>query len=263
MKAYLSTFMLRLKLETQYRAAALGGLVTQVFFGLILVYLYRTLYGTGADAKTLRDIATYVWIQQAFFRMLLSTDGTLTEAILRGDMAYLLVRPIDQYAYWFMRALAQKAMGALLRCAPLLLVAALLPAGVGISLPASLPALLVCLLSLLLGLLTVCAVDTLSSGIILRTLDNRGVTSVISSLKMFLAGNILPLTLFPDAWQRALAFSPFSQIMDTPIRLYTGQYALAQAPALLALQCAWIALLILIGWAVWHKNLTRIVVQGG
>ena len=45
MKTYWAAFLMRAKMETQYRAAALSGLATQLFFGLILVYLYRALYG--------------------------------------------------------------------------------------------------------------------------------------------------------------------------------------------------------------------------
>ena len=43
MKAYLSVFRLRRRLETQYRGAALGGIICQMFFGLVLIALYRAL----------------------------------------------------------------------------------------------------------------------------------------------------------------------------------------------------------------------------
>ena len=132
MKTYWAAFLMRAKMEAQYRAAALSGLATQLFFGLILVYLYRALYGAGADLATLASTATYVWIQQAFFRMVCADDNTLTAAIIKGDMAYQLVRPVDQYNFWFARNLAMKLVGALMRAFPLLLIAALLPTGVGI-----------------------------------------------------------------------------------------------------------------------------------
>ena len=37
MKAYLSVFRMRLRMETQYRGAVLGGIACQIFFGLILI----------------------------------------------------------------------------------------------------------------------------------------------------------------------------------------------------------------------------------
>ena len=249
MKTYWAAFLMRAKMETQYRAAALSGLATQLFFGLILVYLYRALYGAGADLSALASTATYVWIQQAFFRMVCSDDNTLTAAIIKGDMAYQLVRPVDQYNFWFARNLAMKLVGALMRAFPLLLIAALLPTGVGLSAPAS------------FGALT--ALSNISAGLVLVTLDNRGVNAVITFLILFLCGNILPLTLFPDRWQRFIQWQPFAQILDAPIRLYTGEYALRGFPQIALMQVFWIVLLVLIGRMLWRHTLRRIVIQGG
>ena len=44
MRAYLHVFRMRLRMELQYRGAALGGIICQLFFGLILIALYRALY---------------------------------------------------------------------------------------------------------------------------------------------------------------------------------------------------------------------------
>ena len=78
-----------------------------------------------------------------------------------------------------------------------------------------------------------------------------------------LSGNLLPLTLFPDSWQRVISFLPYSQVLDAPIRLYTGEWALAQAPRALGIQCAWIVILIILGLWLWRKNQKRLIVQGG
>ena len=43
LRPYLSAFRVRALLETQYRGAALGGLVTQMFFGLVYIALYLSL----------------------------------------------------------------------------------------------------------------------------------------------------------------------------------------------------------------------------
>lgn len=263
MKTYWATFVMRLKLETQYRAAALGGLVTQLFFGLILVFLYRALLGAPADAAVMQATATYVWIQQAFFRMIFSTDGTLTNTILKGDMAYQLVRPVDQYTFWFARTMAAKLAGTLMRAIPMLLIVIWLPRGIGLGAPASLPAFFGALLALLLGLLTITAVSAFSDGLVLLTLDNRGINAVLSFLITFFSGNLLPLTLFPDSWQRFITCLPFSQILDTPIRLYTGEYALTALPQLLLMQMLWIAVFVIVGRLLWHGTLRRIIVQGG
>lgn len=263
MKCYLSTFLLRLKLETQYRAAAIGGIICQMFFGLILIYLYRTVQLPTQSSETIAATATYVWFQQACFRMLVSNDGELTQSILKGDIACQLVRPVDQYWYWFARSLAQKVMGCALRALPMLFFALLLPRGVGLALPKSFAHLVLCLVSLALGFVVVSAVATISNGIIIRTLDNRGVTAALNLIMIFLAGNIIPLSMFPNSWQRMNALNPFAQIIDTPIKLYTGEYLLREIPGQMLIQCLWIIALVALGRYIWTRNLKRVIVQGG
>ena len=263
MKAYLSTFVMRWKMELQYRGAVIGGVICQIFFGLILVSLYGALYRSKPQALPLEAVASYVWLQQAFFRMLLSTDVELLDKIRTGGIAYELCRPIHLYGFYYARMLAQKLLGSLLRAAPMLAVALLLPRGMGLMAPVSPAALIVAVIGLLLGLLCVCALDNITMALTMRTLDHRGVMAMLNLLMMFLAGNILPLTLFPDSWQRVITLLPYAQLLDTPIRIYTGQYALERAPQALLIQLVWITLLVALGEWLWARHQKRLIIQGG
>lgn len=263
MRAYLAVFRMRWKMETQYRGAALGGLLCQVFFGLILISVYRALYQGAPQALPLSSVVSYVWLQQAFFRMLLSNDSELSDKIRTGAIAYDLCRPLSAYGYYYSRALAQKLMGSLLRGVPMLALALLLPEGWRLSPPASLPALVLGLAGLLLGLLCVCALDNVAMGITLRTIDAKGVQALFSLVMMTFSGNLLPLTLFPDSWQQAVTLLPYAQLLDAPIRFYTGSLSPAQAPRALGIQLGWTALLICLGLLIWRKNEKEIALQGG
>ncbi|MDO5327608.1 MAG: ABC-2 family transporter protein [Clostridia bacterium] len=263
MRAYLSVFRMRWKMELQYRGAVVGGFICQVFFGLILVALYRALYAGKPQAMPLSSVTTYVWLQQAFFRMLLSSDDDLREKIRTGNIAYDLCRPVQMYGYYYARIAAQKLLGSLLRAAPMLVFALLLPKGWGLAAPASFPALLASVAGLLLGLLCVCALENVTMAFTMRTLDPRGIQAMLNLLMTLLAGNILPLTLFPDSWQRILTLLPHAQILDAPIRLYTGERALSDAAGILALQAVWIVIIVAFGLWLWQKNQKRLIVQGG
>ena len=263
MKAYLSVFRMRLRMETQYRGAVLGGIVCQVFFGLILISVYRALYAGKPQPLPFSHVATYVWLQQAFFRMLLSSDADLMDKIRTGAIAYDLCRPVRLYGFYYARIMAQKLMGSLLRAFPMLVFAALLPEGWGISLPASLPALALSLAALLLGLCCICSMENITMAFTMRTLDPRGFQAMLNLLMMILSGNILPLTLFPDSWQRTITLLPYAQMLDAPIRLYTGEYMIQQAPGVLLLQGGWTVLLVLAGMMLWKRNQHRLIIQGG
>ena len=263
MKTYLSVFRMRRRLETQYRGAVLGGFLCQMFFGLILIALYRALYAGKPQPIPFSHITTYVWLQQAFFRMLLASDADLSDKIRTGSIAYDLCRPIHLYSFYYARILAQKFMGSLLRGFPMLILAALLPEGWGISAPASPAALGWALAALALGLFCVSALENITMAFTMRTLDARGMQALLNLLMMTLAGNILPLTLFPDSWQPVITALPYAQLLDAPIRLYTGVYAVSEAGRILLLQAGWTLALVLAGNLFWQRNQRRLIIQGG
>ena len=209
------------------------------------------------------SVATYVWLQQAFFRMLLASDGDLLDKIRTGGIAYDMCRPMNLYFYYYFRVMAQKLLGSLLRAAPMLVFALLLPAGFRVSAPASLSAFLVSALGLTLGLLCTCPLENITMGFTMRTLDSRGVQAILNLLMVTFSGNLLPLTLFPDAWQKVITLLPYAQLLDAPIRLYTGQWALSEAPRVLLVQAAWTLVLAGLGLLLWRRNQKRLIIQGG
>lgn len=254
---------MRFHLETQYRGAALGGLATQFFFGFILIALYKTLYEATPQSIPLSQTVTYVWLQQACFRMLLSNDAELTQTVRTGGMAYEMCRPLSPYGFYYARAMAQKMMGSALRAAPLLLVAFLLPAPWCMTAPAGVWQFAVFTLALFLGLLCVCALDNIAMAFTIRSLDNSGIQSALNLISVTFSGNLLPLTLFPDSWQKVLHFTPHAQLLDAPIRIYTGACTPVQAMEMLLIQAMWAVILVCIGSLMWHSNQKKMIIQGG
>jgi ABC-2 type transport system permease protein len=264
LKPYFTAFRLRALLETQYRGAALGGLVTQIAFGLAMIFLYDALYRSGGDTSVpFSQVVTYVWLQQAFFRALIGSDASLSEAIMTGSIAYELCRPVDTYFYWYLRTLAQKFVGSAMRAAPMFLFALLLPKPLGISPPQSPGALLLFLISMALGFACISAIANIQNAITMRTLDSRGISNVIQMIFFFLSGNLIPLTLFPQNWQTAVRYQPFAQALDMPIRLYMGSYPPVEILLSFGVQIFWLCMLVALGRFLWRRNLRRVTIQGG
>lgn len=261
LRPYLSAFRVRALLETQYRGAALGGLVTQVFFALVYIALYHALYASGGAQETpLEEVVTYVWLQQMAFRALLSADDELNERVLSGGIAYDLCRPVDPWGWWFSRAVAQKLVGMLMRGAPMVLLQFLMPAGYRMALPSSWGAGAAFTVSLVAGLAVIAAVDAIRSAVVMRTLDSRGISAMLQLLMMIFAGNVIPLTLFPAQVQGLIRFQPFAQALDAPIRLYLGGGGFLLA---LCVQLGWLLALSWLGRAMWRRELLRVTIQGG
>ncbi|MCR5331116.1 MAG: ABC-2 family transporter protein [Lachnospiraceae bacterium] len=263
MRSYLSAFNMRKKMELQYRGAVVGGFICQVFFGIILIAIYRALYAGKPQSMPLEQITSYVWLQQAFFRMLFASDPELLDKIRTGGIAYDLCRPLDIYWFYYARIVAQKLIGSLMRGIPMIVFAFLLPKGWGLVLPASAGGLFLGILALIIGLLCISALENITMGFTMRTLDPRGMQAVLNMLMMTFSGNILPLTLFPDSWQKVIRLLPYAQLLDSPIRLYTGETAVADAPRIITIQLVWLLILAFAGIRFWHSNQKRIIIQGG
>lgn len=263
MRGYLSVFIMRLRMEIQYRGAMIGGIFCQMFFGMVLIALYRALYEGNPQSTPIENVVTYVWLQQAFFRMMLAVDNELVDKIRTGDIAYDMCRPVNMYGFYYARIMAQKVMGSLMRAVPMLILAAFLPKGWGISAPSSFVGLLAALPALVLGVFCVCALSNIAMAFTMKTLDPRGMQGLLNLLMMTFSGNLLPLTLFPDRWQKVITLIPYAQLLDAPIRLYTGDFAISEALRVYAVQSFWTVALVLLGAYMWKLNQKRMIVQGG
>ena len=71
MKQYISFFKLKFATGLQYKAAAIAGLATQIFFGFVFIMVYVAFYGSGTNDvdMTLRELIQYMWLGQAFFSL--------------------------------------------------------------------------------------------------------------------------------------------------------------------------------------------------
>ena len=128
MSAYTALLSAQLRTLLQYRAAALAGLTTQLFFGFVIVMVYEAFYASASAPMpmTLREVTTYTWLGQAMLGLMpWYIDPEIRERIRTGGVAYELLRPADLYNMWFIRSAARRAAPTLLRALPIFAVAGL------------------------------------------------------------------------------------------------------------------------------------------
>lgn len=165
MKKYISFFVIRFSMGLQYRAAALAGVVTQFAWGMMEIMIYTAFYQTDAAAfpMTMAATASYLWLQQSFLCLFMSwlTDWDILNAIRDGGIAYELCRPVDIYFMWFAKSMSNRLSGVVLRCLPILVVAFIVPAPYGLSLPAGIDSFVMFVITLILGLLVMVSITML------------------------------------------------------------------------------------------------------
>ena len=83
MKAYLAILSSRFLALLQYRAAAVAGVCTQLFFGLVRVMIFDGFYrsSSGPQPMTYDQVVTYIWLGQAMLALtLLAVDNDVAES---------------------------------------------------------------------------------------------------------------------------------------------------------------------------------------
>lgn len=267
MKAYFTFFRMRLLNSLQYRAAALGGIVTQFFWGFMEIQLYRAFYAEHAAAFPMQfdHLVHYIWLRQAFL-VIFNTwkfEGELFDMILSGNVAYELCRPASLYGMWFARTIAVRISGAAMRCWPILTVAVLLPAPWGLRFAASPSTFLWFLLSMILTLCVTSAYTLIIYFSCFYTVSADGIRAVLNPISDFLCGGIIPLPFMPNWLAQIVKYSPFGAMLNAPLRIYSGDIAGSAMVETLILQFAWLIGLILIGYVLQRRGMRKLCIQGG
>jgi ABC-2 type transport system permease protein len=271
LQPYASVFAGRFQVMLQYRTAAVAGFITQLWFGVIRILIFAAFYAGGAARAPmhLHDVVTYTWLGQAFLVFLpWAADPDVSEMVRSGAVAYDRLRPVDTYAWWYMRALAYSVARVLPRAALMFGFAAIVLPLVGLGrwalAPPPTPAAMALFVVAGIGMVMLsAAIVLLLNVIIVRTLDERGPNILMASFVNLFSGAVVPLAFFPDAARPWLRAGPMAGLVDIPFSIWFGGLTGWGAASAIALQFGWVAALIAFGHWTLGAAMRRLQVQGG
>lgn len=266
MKVYINYFKLRIITFLQYRGAAIAGLSTQFFWGIMMVFIYMALYQNSDNVSmNLTEVICYVWLHQAFYAFLTVRvmDNEIRDSIKSGAVAYEIIRPYNLYFWWYIKNLAKRIANGMLRFAPVIIIASLLPSPYGMRLPASFMNFVLFLVSLILGSLVVTGINMLVHTIGFYTYNEAGISSMLNSTMEVFCGAYVPVALLPMFIQKATYYLPFRLVSDLPFRLYSNNIGINEGLFSIGLQIIWIIILIIFGNYLINRALKKVFIQGG
>ncbi len=267
MRAYLSIIKIRFILLLQYRMAAIAGVCTQFFFGMVRVMVFYAFYSTTTNKAplTYSQAITYIWIGQALFSMVpWNGDSEIQNLIRTGDISYELLRPINLYDQWFCRAFALRTAPTILRAIPMFIIALfLLPKDYGMMFPPTVSAFMGWVITIFGALMISCTITNIINICTLWSISGDGITRLLSAIVTFSSGMIVPLPLFPDWLKKVLELLPFSGLVDIPIRFYIGDIPINEIHKYFIFQITWAIILYIFGQWLLNRKLKDIIVQGG
>ena len=268
MISYLNYFKVRFIVNLQYRAAAIAGFVTQLFFGLVYIFMYLAFYESNPNSvlpMNWPELVTYIWLQQSFFGVLhpYYKDEELLNMITNGNLAYELIRPQSIFIKFYIKTLSTRVVSTLLRSTPLLIVTFMLPENLRLGLPVSFNNFIIFVIAIILACLLVNSFCVIIHILTMFTLDSKGTISIYSVIYDVFSGGIVPLPFFPIWLKKIAGLLPFKLINDFPFRIYSGNLSIAEGMPLLIETTIWIIISIIIGIILSKIALKKAVVQGG
>jgi viologen exporter family transport system permease protein len=267
---YVATMSARFRMLLQYRAAALAGFATQLFWGFLKIMVLEAFYAgaTTPPPMSFREVVSYVWLGQAMLTFLpWNVDADIRQMVRSGGLVYELLRPVDVYNLWYARTLALRTAPMLLRAVPMFLFAGVVlplvnPAW-SLAPPPSIASGIAWVCSMTGSLLLGCAITALMHASLPFTVAADGVVRFVPALVLVFSGMIAPLPLFPDWLQPWLDALPFRWLADMPFRVYTGHVRPIEGLRGCAIQLVWTAVILGGGRWLLGRGLRRAELFGG
>jgi ABC-2 type transport system permease protein len=246
-----------------YRWANLAGLVTNIFWGIIISYVMIALFRTRSSAGgfNVSDTLSYVWVVQAMIMIVLPFGWyDLMLTIRSGEVVTDLCKPCDFCWYWFSREIGRDCYYLLFRGLPTYTAGMLL---FGFGPTGDWRHWLAYAMSLPLGAVLGIACRFLYNIVAFWIVEARAMAVLAGTIALFFTGSYIPLPFLPP-WLYTLAvWSPFNGLMNVPAEVFLGK--LTGGPLLFEItrQIGWIIILVLAVRIVTSIAARRVEVQGG
>ena len=267
MSFYLSYFKLRFITSLQYKAQAIAGILTQIFFGFVFIMVYLAFYesNNNVDVMSLSELITYLWLGQAFFSLtyIYYRDNEIFNIIKNGNIAYELIRPRKLYFIWYFKILGVRLAGVLLRFLPVLVLAFLLPYPYKLSLPYNFISFILFIVTLFIGTLLVTSFICFYHILSLKLLNDKGIVVILCGIADIFSGGVVPIPFFPKYLKFIANILPFRYIFDLSYRVYSNNIGTNEALFGIVVQLLWFLIITLLGYILLNKILKKVIVQGG
>lgn len=246
-----------------YRAAAVAGLATNFFFGLLRAAVLVALYGSRSElaGMSVQDAVTYTGLTQAIIAYLsIFSWYDVMNSVHSGDVAADLLKPMRYMWFWLAQDVGRALAAFLLRGLPIMVLYAVF---FDISYPGPPTQWLALATAAVLGLLVSFSWRFIVNLAAFWTPNALGIGRFAFILCWFMSGFLMPLRYFPE-WVIDICYlTPFPYTVNTIVEVYLGLLRGPELVAALVSQVLWFAVLLGLGQIVLQAGVKRLVVLGG
>lgn len=263
MRLFFHLARLAFQRQITYRAAALAGLATNFFFGLLRASVLVALFGSQqvVEGISVQGAITYTGLTQAIIATL-SFFGwwEVMDAVYSGDIGMALLKPLDTFNFWLAQDLGRALANLIMRGLSIMALYALF---FDITMPASAGSWLALGVALVLGWLVSFAWRFLINLAAFWSPNARGIGRFGFALTWVLSGFIMPLRLFPTWFVQLCNLTPFPSMINTIVEVYLGVISGSALLQALLVQALWFLALALLAKLLLRAGVRHLVIQGG
>jgi ABC-2 type transport system permease protein len=246
-----------------YRLRYYTGIVTYFIYVSIYYFIWKAIYEHSASIEgfDFKQLLTYVavgWIIRSFYYN--NIDQEIAIQVMEGKLAMDLIKPVNTQFMYVAQALGESVFRLALLTLPTAVVLALV---FPVRLPASALHFAAFLLSVFLSFFLVAGINFCVGTFAIRLKSILGLLRAKYFLLELFSGLLIPISFFPEVFQKALAFMPFQYISYIPVLIYLGKIRGLGILKALGIQLFWVFALIALGDALWRWSSRRITIQGG
>ena len=246
-----------------YRLRYFTGIVTYFIYVSVYYFIWKAIYAHSASIEgfDFAHLLTYIgvgWIIRSFYFN--NIDQEIAYQVMEGRLAMDLIKPVNIQMMYVARAAGESVFRLALLTVPtalvLFLVYPLRP-------PASLGHTGAFLVSVILSFLIVAAINFAVGTFALRLQSILGLLRAKFFLLELFSGLLLPISFFPQIFQKMFGFMPFQYISYVPMLIYLGKLNGAGLARAIAIQIFWVAILLALGDGLWRWSTRKVIIQGG
>lgn len=231
---------------------------------LLWTALYAQQGGAGIGAFSRETMFTYILLSFVISNVLTwKSENGLSRKIISGSIVTECVRPVS----FILQNIADMTGAAALQGLVNLVFAVIIFLGFelfGQGLAAARPlAVLLSLASFVLGIVLRMLLISLVSLLCFVTTSHLGISWTRGAVTEFFSGAVIPISLFPAAFQAVDYCTPFPLMLHVPVSIYLGQSTYYPLPAVFVLQGFWILVLALLQSLCWRRIRRNIIAAGG
>jgi ABC-2 type transport system permease protein len=246
-----------------YRLRYYTGIVTYFIYVSVYYFIWKAIYLHSAEIEgfDFSQILTYIavgWIIRSFYFN--NIDQEMAYQVIEGRLAMDLIKPVNTQLMYMAQALGESLFRLGLLTVPTALVLLLV---YPIRRPSSGLQFVGFFTSVILSFFIVAGINFAIGTFAIRLKSILGLLRAKYFLLELFSGLLIPISFFPEIFQKILNFLPFQYISYIPVLIYLGKLKGLEILRALGIQIFWVFALLAIGDAMWRWSSRKITIQGG